>query len=692
MQEVSVFRNFTEKTANLTLDEVMKQIQNGNCKKLVEQLRQLIAEGKDKDYSQQKKNLPSFTPCGTFDNGRKHNLITQYSGILILDIDKLTLEDLARVKEFAVNEKYTFAMFDSPSGKGLKILVKVSTGKDNHLAAFNQVKDYYENFLKVKIDPTGKDLSRLCFFSWDPAAILKSDARIFQVNLNSPLEQDIQKVVEKIEERHLDITNDYKIWRNIGFALCDALGEGGRGYFHRVSCFSSDYNHEICNEQYSKCLKATGSGITIRTFFHLAKSNGIDLSPVERKYPEYFKEDHHQVETPLLLPEPIEEQKTEKPKINGNIFRLTMKFINEHFDLRYNVISAEFEYKRKDESTFRVMNENDIFIKMQLRGLKLSISNLLSLLKSDFVQKFNPFVHYFDSLPKWDEKTDYITHLASFVIIPQADRKRFFNHFKKWIVRMVKCALVDSYFNKQALILVHDLQNSGKSTFCRFLCPPKLKDYIAENLSMDKDSRILLTTNMIINLDELSTLSKVEINALKSLFSKDKINDRLPYDRRNSIIPRRASFIGSTNQAEFLNDESGSVRWLCFIIEGIDWSYREKVDMDKVYSQSYFLYKTGWDCDLTAEEIRENEQCNSQFQIKTSERELIEKYMLPGNLENFDRFMTATDILIYLSEMTENRVRMNVINVGRSLKLLGFSKEKTGQERVFGYHVKFKNL
>jgi len=96
----------------------------------------------------------------------------------------------------------------------------------------------------------------------------------------------------------------------------------------------------------------------------------------------------------------------------------------------------------------------------------------------------------------------------------------------------------------------------------------------------------------LINLDESSTLSKVEINSLKSLFSKDKINECLPCDRRNSILPSRCSFIGSTNQIEFLNDETGSVRWLCFVIDEIDWSYSSKVNIDMVYAQAYQLF--GW--------------------------------------------------------------------------------------------------
>ena len=324
-----------------------------------------------------------------------------------------------------------------------------------------------------------------------------------------------------------------------------------------------------------------------------------------------------------------------------------------------------------------------------MSGLNISLNNLVALLRSDIIPSYNPFQQYFDGLPKWDGKTDDISFLANF--IKTRDRERFNRHFKKWMVRVVACALDDSFFNKQAFILVHEKQNSGKSTFCRFLCPPALSDYIAENLSIDKDSRILLTRNLLINLDELSTLSKIEINSLKSLFSKDKINDRLPYDRRNSIIPRRCSFIGSTNQTEFLNDESGSVRWLCFIIDEIDWSYSKKVVMDNVYAQAYHLYKSGYNCNLTADEIKENEEYNRQFQVVSSEKELINKFLSPASKEHHDKFMTATDILLHLTQVTESRVKLNIINIGKALKICGYERVKHGLDKVYGYYTFFVN-
>ena len=90
-------------------------------------------------------------------------------------------------------------------------------------------------------------------------------------------DNDVEVIVKRLEESHSDITASYSDWRDIGFALADEFGESGRGYFHRVSRFYSDYSHSVCNKQFDKCLKAQGHGVTIKTFFHLAQQAGISL-------------------------------------------------------------------------------------------------------------------------------------------------------------------------------------------------------------------------------------------------------------------------------------------------------------------------------------------------------------------------------------------------------------------------------
>lgn len=364
------------------------------------------------------------------------------------------------------------------------------------------------------------------------------------------------------------------------------------------------------------------------------------------------------------------------------IFHITEDYLSAFYKFRYNTIALEIEYCKKGTSNWQPVNENSLFIELQKKGIKCSVNNLLAILKSDFVIHYNPLKTYFDNLPQWNKKTDYIAQLCAYVNVK--DKEQFIYHFRKWCVRTVKCVLHEEYFNKQAFILVHKGQSSGKSTFCRFLCPPTLSNYIAEDISNDKDARILLCKNFLINLDELAVLSRKETNSLKSYFSKTVVNERLPYDRKNSILPRVCSFIGSTNMTSFLNDETGSVRWLCFELTGqINFKYSSEVNINNVWAQAYALANNGFDCELTPDDIKANEVRNSMYSILSTEQELISKYFQQPTPDN-SQFMTATDVLVHLQPLG---IRLNKIQVGKALSALGYDKIKHSGRGVYGYNL-----
>jgi hypothetical protein len=372
-------------------------------------------------------------------------------------------------------------------------------------------------------------------------------------------------------------------------------------------------------------------------------------------------------------------------EINYTIFHQAENYLTKNYKFRYNTIKLDIEYCKINDTIFESVNENDLFLELNKKGIKIGIDKLICILKSSFVNRYNPLQEYFKSLPRWDYKTDYIEKLAGH--LKSNDSKRLADAFKKWIVRAVKCVMEPGSFNKQAFIIVHSKQNSGKTTFCRFLCPTPLKDYIAENISDDKDSKIAIATNFLINLDELSSLSKYEINSLKSLFSKDVINERLPYDRKNSIIHRVASFIGSTNMAEFLTDETGSVRWLCFEITDIDWRYRNNINIDDVWSEAYTLYKAEYDCNMSKEDIDENEKRNAKFQQLSIECELIPKIFAPTTEDDINgEFLTASDILVKIAA-AHPQVRFNKISIGRAMPKCGFHRVKQSSTDRYGYYA-----
>lgn len=409
---------------------------------------------------------------------------------------------------------------------------------------------------------------------------------------------------------------------------------------------------------------------------------------------DYFEE-HTAADFQKIIDLAVKNKKVEEVTENNDltIFHKAENYISKNYDLRFDVIANEIEISPKGKNDWQEINEDSLYVEMQKKHLKISKGNLNSILLSDFVPKYNPIKIYFENLPEWDKKTDFIKQFLDYVELEQGeDRSQFIYQFTKWCVRSVKCSTIEGYYNKQAFVLSDDAkgQNIGKTTFIRFLVPKSLIKYYCENLPEDKDALKRLGQNFLINLDELATLSRTDINKLKSMFSADKIKTRLPYGKKDVVISRVANFIGSTNMSTFLVDESGSVRWLCFIVKKINFNYSLEFNIDNLWAQAYSLSKDeNFKADMTPEDIRLNELRNDKFQILSPERELIPKYFeVPTIIENSE-FLTATDILDYINLWTSN-LRLNSTAIGRALKKCGFTRTK--HKGIWGYWVVKKEI
>lgn len=188
---MSVYKNIldTSPYEQKPLNEVLTQIHNCVQWHIIDPCRKLYAESNTDAYSEKKKLLMCFTPSGMFEGGRKAEHFKTYSGFVILDIDKLPLDNINTIKENVMAMPLTFCCFISPSGAGLKILIRVSSNPQEHAQAFNQLKCIYERELNVEIDKSGKDINRLCFYSSDREIYVNEIALIFTPKFEIPMKQ-----------------------------------------------------------------------------------------------------------------------------------------------------------------------------------------------------------------------------------------------------------------------------------------------------------------------------------------------------------------------------------------------------------------------------------------------------------------------------------------------------------------------
>jgi hypothetical protein len=694
---VSVFKNFNQVEENLDLSVILEQIRSGKFKARIQALRELLRQGKVDEYDDKKRSLPAFTPSGMFEGGRKLEFLKEYSGCLILDLDKLDQVQLIFAKNKASEIPYTYSCFISPSGHGLKILAKVFSRPVFHKQVFEQVKEYYEKQLDLSIDPSGKDITRLCFVSWDEYLYQNPSAAVFQTHINM-VEEDIEKVVRQIESRAVDITANYDNWVKIGFALVDAIGEEGRPFFHRISKFYPGYTINECDEQYNKCLNSKSTGITIATLYYFARDSGIEISNLRTAPKTAIKPIDPISTTPDPVSGEVANESQIRKKKRKNQIDTIEAYLSSHYQLRYNTVTSKLEirklYPNTDQRTCHCEDghrpseatsfhpltdyqENSILRELLKSNLKCSAALLRSILYSDFSKFFDPFRDYFLHLPLWDGQTDYIQQMAETVNTTSQDL--WCKCFKKWLVAAVASVLDNKTVNHTAIILSGS-QGIGKTTWMLNLCPPELNDYLFSGTinPNNKDTLIHLAECMFINMDELENMNRSEIGAFKEIITKSAIRMRRAYGHHIEAFTRRASFMGSVNSSQFLTDSTGSRRFLCFEILSIN--YQHTIDLRMVYAQAFNLFQQGFKFYFDKDEIDAITQSNEQFQINTAEEELLLTYFQKVQLSEAINFLSAAEILNRITEQAHVNITTSpgaVIRLGKALKKFGFEKRKS---------------
>lgn len=139
----------------------------------------------------------------------------------------------------------------------------------------------------------------------------------------TPSDDDIETITQRIEAGQTDIAPQYHQWRDLGFALSDHLGENGRTYYHRLSKYYPNYSEQETDTQYNRCLRATGTGITIKTFFQLAKDAGINLVTKSPKSPKSSSGDIGDIGNFKMMPTFSNTLQSDLPDILSNILKLS---------------------------------------------------------------------------------------------------------------------------------------------------------------------------------------------------------------------------------------------------------------------------------------------------------------------------------------------------------------------------------
>lgn len=464
----------------------------------------------------------------------------------------------------------------------------------------------------------------------------------------------------------------------------DEKGELPTDEEHADRLYQSAYRHILPIYQSVIHAEIASQKPSIRSNFLLT----LDTLPYYNPQAVALKVDEklmHQETTPSI-PEakstPTDKKEKGMKGSKENIEKM-MKYLNEKYDLRYNMVMKYTEYVPKDKEWigFQAVEprvQKSLTLEVQLAGINVSIKDVRNFLESNFIKNYNPVEEFlFTCYDNWDGK-DHIRALAHTV---PTNNPHWEDWFYTWFLAMVEQwhnRTGRQYGNSVAPLLISK-QGYNKSTFCRRLIPPQLQWGYTDNLIFSEKRQVLqaMSQCLLINLDEFNQISaKVQQGFLKNLIQLPNVKYKPPYGSHVQEFPRTASFIATSNMDDILTDPSGNRRFIGIELTGpIDVSVRP--NYQQLFAQAEKAIwngeKTYFDAEQTAL-IMEN---NRRYQQIDPVMQCFCESFTPTEDENEGTFMTAAAIFSELkAKYGASLEAKSLLSFGRCLKNIDGLKRK----------------
>lgn len=323
-----------------------------------------------------------------------------------------------------------------------------------------------------------------------------------------------------------------------------------------------------------------------------------------------------------------------------------------------------------------VVNGDLILVKEYLGKkfrLESSIEKILEVLTFLAMKnRFHPVREYLSGL-EWDGVERLDSWLKDY-LGAVGDKKYLKAVGRKTLVAMVKRIYEPGCKFDHVLILEGE-QGIGKSTTARILSDPWFSDSLI-NIG-DKDAVMNMQGVWVYELGELSAMSRYDVNLLKEFITRQTDKIRPPYGRLSEIFPRQCIFIGTTNNDEYLKDQTGNRRFWPVKVGRL--KRRDLIrDREQLLAEAFEHYQFGeelWLDDMNVETIARQEQ---KRRVETDAiDEMLSDFFDKETHENFnpDNFRVS-DVLNSFDGKGLRNDRQTQMRIGAALKRLGFEKTR----------------
>lgn len=619
-----------------------------------------------------------------------------WNGLVVLEVPALTSDEaLDRVKRAAMRQPSTWAAMVGADGSSVLLLVRVApvAGPEPqdeadaevlHRAAFYTLLPIYEALVGHRVARMEPELKGSVLLPYDEAPLLNTNAVPFGIDASQnawEAEGTAQMPVDA-EAADAYADTDYDLYKRHERLYRRAVNEVSHqqerpatGDQHRAEWFVQEVAARLC----SYGLPEGETCCQLLTHLRLMPMEGIDEDVVRTLVATVYAQRN------AMRP------RNPEPPITQLMHTLIYR-LNTHYVLRRNVVMGYAEYRPNDTYLvpWRPVTDeviNTFTTDLQLSGLDAWERDVRRYIYSNRVPIYDPVEDYLLSVSgRWDGN-DYIRALAR--TVPTSRPDEWAEWFHTWFLGMVQqWRGRRMQFGNSVVPLLISAQGMHKSTFCRRLLPPQLRQWgYTDNLSLAEERPVhqAMAQMLLISLDEFNRISpKKQEGLLKNLLQLPSVKVKRPYGRHIEEVPRLASFIATTNVAEVLTDPSGSRRFIGVEVTGsIDVSH--DLNYTQLYAQAVAELDSHvrfWFDDAETAAIMQH---NRQFQQEPSATHFFRTYFAPGTATQ-GRWYTAAEVLAMVKRRAGGALREvpTVYAFGRTLNNMeGLMYKQTNKGRAY---------
>ena len=616
------------------------------------------------------KLVPAFGAAVVFKRlGHGKDDATRWTTLAMCDIDHVdTAEALESAFARLSQDPHVLLMYRTISGQGLRIIYHYERQSGQPVsdtswrAAFFMGNEYLSRLAGHAFDAACQDLTRLSGLAHDDHLYFNPEAVPFSIPDDDIVEQNCE------HQQHGRARKQYtpgtfhpdpeEAWPRVEQLLADKKLEYAPGHHHDYVLHAAYLFNRF--------------GTSLDDLLRWATQEWGDYEPRERERAIrhcYSDTDRHGTWRLNGKRKDSENAMITLPEVR--------EWLKERIEVCYNLVTSQLVWRERkgragklpadDEvvplSSADWQQVDELFLNTQRgrmaddSGKRVLLSDVKSVIQSDFARQVHPIREYVNRLAPWDG-ADRVAELAGHVKAQgstdtQSDteaQEALLWALHKWLVAMV-ATWMDDHESNHAIFTLIGPQGIYKTTFFRHLLPPPLHAYFWENAHnsfASKDDKIALAENCLVEIEEVDAIDGRDLSELKGLVTAENIKERRPYGQFREQKPRLASFCASGNDQHILTDKTGNRRWLCFRVSAIDDPRQWQLDYEQLYAQLRDEYAAGFRYWFNQAEEERIEMLNKPFTLVSLEEQLITTRLRKPQHNEACKLMNASMIALLI--------------------------------------------